>query len=281
MEKEQSKRSISHNFSENLVRLGYGAKSLIYVVIGILAIKVALGTSNILANEDDALASIGQSLFGRILLGVIFVGLVGYSIYSFVKIFNKSPSTDKPFKRIINKIGFLISAIAYAVLIPSAYTYAFGTSSMVPIVIQNIQLKDILGTIFLTSLGKWIVALIGLIVLGDGLYQIYYSLHMHFDRQIKPYRLSPKQIKIIKFMGRFGTLSRAIVFSLIGIFFIFAAYRSNSLEAKGIDGALLFILNQPYGSWLLGIIALGFISFGVYSLLSCFWFKFKRPRHTL
>jgi predicted membrane-bound dolichyl-phosphate-mannose-protein mannosyltransferase len=77
-------------------------------------------------------------------------------------------------------------------------------------------------------------------------------------------------------MGRVGTIGRAVVFSLIGLFLLFAAYNANSAEVKGIDGALLVILNEPFGHWLLGIVAIGLIAFGFYSLLSAFWFKFKR-----
>jgi anionic cell wall polymer biosynthesis LytR-Cps2A-Psr (LCP) family protein len=38
----------------------------------------------------------------------------------------------------------------------------------------------------------------------------------------------------------------------------------------------LVVLQQPFGHWLLGIVAIGLIAFGLYSLLSAFWFKFKR-----
>lgn len=123
--------------------------------------------------------------------------------------------------------------------------------------------------------GKWIVGLIGAIVLGTGIFQVYLGLRSNFDKQFQPYALTSKQVKIVKTVGRFGTIARAIVFFLIGLFLLFATYSANSAEVKGIDGALLILLQQPYGSWLLGIVALGLIAFGCYSLLSAFWFKFK------
>ena len=141
---------------------------------------------------------------------------------------------------------------------------------------QGIQLRNIISTIFLIPFGKWIVCLIGVIVLAVSMFQGYRGLRSKFDQQINGHSLNYKKTKIIKIVGRVGTLARAVVSSLIGLFLLFAAYHSNSAEVKGIDGALLSLLRQPYGSWLLGFVAIGLIAFGVYSLLIGFWFKFKR-----
>jgi hypothetical protein len=115
-----------------------------------------------------------------------------------------------------------------------------------------------------------------LIVLGVGLFQAYQALRHNFDQQLKPYALKSKRVKLVKIIGRFGTLGRAVVFFLVGLFLLFAAYSNNPAEAKGVDGALLILMHQPYGHWLLGIVAVGLIAFGCYSLLSVFWFKLKR-----
>lgn len=262
--------------SENLARGGYAARGIIYGTIGFLAIKVALGTSGSLSDQEGAIAIIGQQPIGRILLGIVLIGLIGYVLWGLIRAFFDPLHKGKSIKGIFVRIGFFVSAAAYAVLIPAAYNFVFSKPGAAQTGAGGIQLRNIISTIFTIPLGKWIVGLIGLIVLGAGLYQIYMGSRHNFDKQIKPYVLTTKQIKIIKALGRFGTLARAAVFLLIGIFLLFAAYNSNSLKVKGIDGVLLFLLQQPYGTWLLGIVAVGLFAFGLYSLLSAFWFKFKR-----
>lgn len=257
--------------SENLARVGYGARGLIYGIIGFFAIKVALGVSGSLEDQQGAIASIGHQLWGQILLWIILIGLVGYTLWSLIRAF-----FNPLHKGALKRIGFFISAIAYGILIIPTYGFIFGTSNAAQSGAQVVQLRNIISTIFLLPFGKWIVGIIGLLVLIVGLYQAYQGLRWNFDQQTKMYSLSNKQIKVIKTVGRFGTLARAVVFALIGIFLLFAAYNSNSAEVKGIDGALLIILQQPYGHWLLGIVALGLIAFGLYSILSAFWFKFRR-----
>ena len=99
----------------------------------------------------------------------------------------------------------------------------------------------------------------------------------NFDQQFQPFALSAGQRKWIDRIGRFGTAARGVVFALIGVFLFQAAYFHDPKRAQGIDGVLASLLHQPYGIWLLGVVALGLIAFAVYSALSGLWLRFPRP----
>ena len=60
--------------------------------------------------------------------------------------------------------------------------------------------------------------------------------------------------------------ARGVVFGLIGFFLARAAYQYDPKEAVGLDGALSKLLQQHYGSALLGAVAAGLIAFGLYCL---------------
>lgn len=64
--------------------------------------------------------------------------------------------------------------------------------------------------------------------------------------------------------GRFGLAARGVVFFVIGFFFIQAAKQSDPGQAMGLGEALASLQGQPYGSWVLGIVACGLISYGLY-----------------
>lgn len=273
---KESKTLAFNPLTENLIRIGYGARGMIHCVIGLAAIKVMLGVSRRLTDQQGAIASIGKQLSGRILLGIILIGLIGYTLWGLIRAFFDPLHKGHDLKGILERIGFFFSAVVYAILIPPTYNLIFGMSNAAQNGAQGIQMRNIISTIFLIPFGKWIVGIIGIIVFGVGVFQVYIGLRHNFDQQMKPYALTFKQLKIVKIMGRFGTIGRAVVFFLVGLFLIFAAYHANSKEVKGIDGALLILLHQPYGYWLLGIVALGLIAFGCYSLLSAFWFKLKK-----
>jgi Domain of Unknown Function (DUF1206) len=77
-------------------------------------------------------------------------------------------------------------------------------------------------------------------------------------------QLRPRQRRVLAALGRF--VARSLVFTMIGVFLLYAALDANSREAKGVAGALQVIQQQPYGSALLGITAAGLLAFGVYGV---------------
>jgi len=107
------------------------------------------------------------------------------------------------------------------------------------------------------------------------LYQIYLGVSSKFERQFQVYALSPKEIKLTTNIARFGTSARGVVLAVVGSLVMLAAYQANPSQPVGMDAALTTLLHQPYGVWLLGIVALGLIAFGFYSMLGAIWFRLK------
>lgn len=127
-----------------------------------------------------------------------------------------------------------------------------------------------------TPWGRWAVGIVEVIVIVAGLAQIYQGFSRKFDKQFQPYALNYQQKVWIKRIGRFGTSARGLVFAMTGVFLALAAYQANPGKAQGIDGALLALARQPYGAWLLGVVAVGLIAFGIYSMTGAAWFRLRR-----
>ncbi|WP_148129269.1 DUF1206 domain-containing protein, partial [Dulcicalothrix desertica] len=66
---------------------------------------------------------------------------------------------------------------------------------------------------------------------------------------------------------RFGIAARGFVFGIIGIFLVLAAIQVDGSEARGLGGTLAVLAQQPFGSWILGVVALGLIAYGIYSVI--------------
>jgi len=133
-----------------------------------------------------------------------------------------------------------------------------------------------IGAVLSMPWGWAIVGVLGIAGIVAGFYQIYRAINSKFDQTFKPYAMTPEQLRIAKQAGRFGTIARGVVFSLVGGFFCLAAFYGNPQHAKTFDGALDFLAKQPYGLWLMGIVAVGLIAFGIYSLIGAAWFRLKR-----
>src|SRR5262249_53195703 len=129
------------------------------------------------------------------------------------------------------------------------------------------------ASILLQPWGQWIVGIAAAVVTGWGVMQIIQGLSRTFDQQFQPYVLSRKWVERL---GQFGTAARGLVFTLIGMFLFLATFHRDPSQARGIDGVLTALLHQPYGPWLLGVVALGLLAFGVYSVIGGISLRFKR-----
>ena len=120
------------------------------------------------------------------------------------------------------------------------------------------------------------IAIVGLAVLAIGLYQVYQGINSSFDKQFKTYNMSAVEIRVATQLGRFGTAARGLVFALVGGIMFMAAIQTNASKPQGIDAALTSLLRLPYGVWILAIVALGLIAFGMYSILCALWFRARK-----
>jgi len=244
---------------EVLARAGFVARGVIYGIIGILAIKVALGAGGTTTNQTGALRTVAHQPFGKVLLILVAIGLGGYALWRFVHalIGHGPEKSDDRFERLA-ALGSgltytLICAIAVGILLGSG-----SSSSGSP----NKPTAGVLGW----PGGTWIVGLAGAVLCGVALYQLHRGVSHDFLKDSKTEEMSPAVRKWIIWIGTFGHLARTVVFGLVGIFLIKAAIEYDPNKAVGLDGALAKLANHSYGEWLLGVVAAGLIAFALYSL---------------
>jgi hypothetical protein len=270
--KQAAKKAAYSPTMDRLARLGYAVKGLIYIIIGLLAIQSALGKNSTPADQLGAIAAISKLPYGMLALWIVLVGLISYSLWGLIRAFLDPFHKGNDTKGLLIRGGYLVSAVTYASFILPTYELITGAGGGS----QSHQTVKFVAAIMSTTWGRVGVGILGLAVVAGGFYQIYLGITSNFDKQFKPYALNPQQLKIAKQLGRYGTIARGVVFALVGFFLCLAAFYANPSTAKGFNGALNFLARQPYGLWLLGIIALGLIAFGIYSVMSAAWFKLKK-----
>lgn len=270
--KKAAKKAEYSPLMESLTRLGYGVRGLIYIVMGILAFRLVLGQGGTLASPQEAIATIGRQPAGEIILWVVLIGLISYSLWGFVRAVLEPLHKGHDMKGLLERFGYLASAFGYAILVPPTYRYITGTSTAS----NGTQYQKFIASIMAMPLGRWAIGIAGIAVLAAGIYQIYQGIKANFDRQFQIYAMTPQQAKLAINAARFGTAARGFVFAVVGVLIGLAAYQANPNQPIGVDAAMGTLLKLPFGIWILGIVALGLIAFGVYSILSALWFRLKR-----
>jgi hypothetical protein len=258
---------------ETMTRLGYGVRGLIYITMGLLALNVVFGKGGASIDQQSAIAAIGRQPAGLFLLWVVLIGLVSYSLWGVIRAVFDPLHKGQDLKGSLARVGFLFSAASYAILILPTYGFITGAGRTSQ---SGAQTQQSMASIMSTTWGLWLIGLIGLVVIAVGLYQIYQGFKNSFDKQFQIYAMTAKEVKVATQLGRFGTATRGFIFALVGGLLVVAAYHSNSSQAIGIGAALTALMRQPYGIWLLGIVAVGLVAFGIYSMLSAVWFRTKR-----
>jgi hypothetical protein len=270
--KKVAKEAAFSPWMEKITRLGYAVKGFLYIAIGFIAISGALGKSSTPADQVGAIVAFSKLPYAFILLWVILIGLVAYSLWGLVRAVFDPLHKGNDLKGLVTRGGFLLSAITYASFVLPTYHLIQGASGGA----GSSSTIKIVSTVMNMPMGRWLVGAVGLGAVAAGLYQIYTGIKMNFDQFYKPYALSPEQFRFAKQMGRFGTMARGIVFAIAGGFIVLAAYQANPGHARGFDGAFKYLAQQPYGIYLLEIIALGMIAFGLYSVMMAAWLRLKR-----
>jgi hypothetical protein len=249
---------------EKLARLGYAAKGAVYILVGGLAVAAAFGGGGQTTGSTGALATISDSTFGRILLGLIALGLAGYVIWGFVRAI-RDPENEGTGHRIF----FAVTAVIYGFLAVEAARLAIagpggGSSGGAGGGGGGSGASHWSAQLMEQPFGHWLVGLAGAAVAIYGIQQLINAWMVDLDDQLALGSMSATARKWTVRSGRFGLAARGVVFVIIGYFFVQAAMQANPAQARGLGGVLRSMQDTP---WLLGVIALGLLAYGVYNLV--------------
>jgi hypothetical protein len=252
-----------HPWVERLARFGYAAKGVVYIVVGALATLTALGIGGGTAGTQGAMRSIARQPFGRVMLGVVAFGLLAYVIWRWVQAITDADDKGTDAKGIALRLGYTGSGLVYAGLAYSAARIVFGAEEDG----RPSAAESWTARVMEFPFGNWLIILGGLAVMGYGLYQCYKGYTEKFRKRLKAGEMSERGMRWAMRSGRFGFIARGIVFLIVGGLLIQAAWHYDSTEAKGLDGALQLLVQQSYGKWLLGAVALGLVAYGLYMII--------------
>src|SRR5690242_15589490 len=185
---------------EALARAGFVARGVIYGVIGILAVKLAIGSGGKTTNQSGALKTIAGQPFGKVLLILMAIGLAGYSLWRLTRaLLGHGPEdTDSGFDR----LAALGSGVAYALICAIAVEILLGSGASSSSGSPKKPAAGVLGW----PAGTWIVGLAGAVLCGIALYQGYRGISGDFLDDSKTEEMSPRVRKWITWIGTVGHL---------------------------------------------------------------------------
>ena len=258
---EQAARTAGRPWVEPLARFGYAARGVVYAFIGVLAVQAAFFGRGQATGPEGAIQAIAEK--SKLLLVLIAIGLFGYALWRFVQGILDPENKGRDPKGLAKRGAMVASGVAYAGLALLAFRLISQGGGGAGSGGQASTTASLLSLPF----GRALVILAGISVIVSALYQIYEAYTKKFQRRMKTAEMSPEEQRLAIHTGQLGLASRGIAFLITGWFLIQAALRYDPSEARGLGGALETLASQPYGPWLLGIVALGLVAYGAYSFL--------------
>jgi hypothetical protein len=254
---------------ELLERLGYVVRGALYAVMGFLALRIALSQPGGKATDlSGSLVWLIGNPFGKVVLVVTIIGLIAYSIWGFVRAIYDPLHRGHDAKGIAARIGFITSALSYLAIVFFALQILGGQGGA-----SHDSTQKTVSTLLTNPAGGAITVVLGVISLVIAIGQFIEAYRATFKNDLKAAEMSTSERDIAIGLGRFGMAARGVTFLVIGWFLIQAGIHHNASDAHGFGGAFLFLLAQPYGRWLVGIIALGFVALGLHSFACARWVR--------
>lgn len=257
--KGSARRASNSDAMAGVARFGLAARGIVYLLIGWIAVQIALGHRTQEANQRGALAEIAHQPFGKALLWILGLGIAAYALSRLSEAAFGTPAEGS---KAGPRLQSLASGIVYGAFAVTTFLFVTGNSH------QSQDGKQVTETakVIKHTGGRWLVGLVGVIVIVIGLVMAFDGLRKKFEKELRLDELRGTTRTVVVRLGMIGTVARGLVFAAAGVLVFEAAVRFQPARSTGLDGALRTLAHQPYGPWLLGVLALGLIAFGVYGL---------------
>ncbi|GAB1331251.1 DUF1206 domain-containing protein [Streptomyces sennicomposti] len=260
------RRAAKGSMTEGAARAGLAARGVIYLLVGVLALRVAFGDGDRQADRSGALAAIADKPFGAVLLWALGVGLAGMALWRLSEaVFGAAgPDGRKAGKRLaaVARCVFYVS-VAWSVLSFAAGSGG-GRSS-------DEQSRDLTARAMAVPAGQWLVGAAGAGIAVAGVWMGVQAVRRHYRKKLKLGELSPRTRRLIDVTGVGGGAARGLVFATAGVFAVRAAIDYRPDQAKGLDDTLRSLADTPFGPWLLVLVAAGLVLFGLFSFALARW----------
>ncbi len=251
-------------------RLGLACRGIVYLLIGYLAFRLALAThgrGGAPASSAGAVQAAVAPAWGRIPLVLLVAGLAAYALTQLLEaVFRPahgSGAMGRWRQRAVSSWGFVL----YSAFCLTTARLLAGTPPTQTARSEQQQDTDLTADLLRTGWGRALLVLAGILVVAGGLEAVRRAVRLNFRERFTTEHISRALITVIRALGAFGSLARAVVFILTGFFLVKAGVLSSASQTKGLDAVFRSVARAAYGPWLLALLAAGLFCYGLYCLI--------------
>ena len=235
-----------------LVRLGYAARGLVYILLGYLALSTTGKANDGASSVFDYLQEVP---LGSVLLWAAAIGLLAYAVFKLISAIGDIQHRGNEPKGILKRIGDGASGVAHLFLAHAAYQFATGGKRAA----DGGQSQEMAGSALSWEIGGLVLGILGVGFLIGAVMQAKSAVTADFMKHISGD--APTGVEAV---GRAGSAARAVVFALIGWSLVQSAWFTQAGKVKGLGEA---IVGMRDNGTLFTLVAIGLMLFGAFSLV--------------
>ncbi|WP_433826240.1 DUF1206 domain-containing protein [Actinoplanes sp. CA-015351] len=258
--KQRASRAADSKPLEYVARGGFIGYGIIHLLFAWIALQVAFSGSGQDSDQSGALQEIARHSFGKTLLVIIAIGLIAMAIWQvFEAVIGESGEQTRGATAERALSG--VRAILYSYLAWTAIKVVQGAKSS-----MGDSNESTTAGLMGSNGGRWLVGLIGLVVLGIGIGMFIYGWKKKFVRHLNTGQMPTGTRQPIIRLGMAGYMAKGTAYAVAGVLIVTAAVKYDPEKARGLDAALKTLAGNSWGVWVLALIAAGIAAFGVYCI---------------
>jgi hypothetical protein len=253
---------------DRAARVGLGARTVVYVLLGYLVARIALGAlgqpgSSRPATAQGAAQAIAAQTGGRVVVFVLAVCLLLFAFFSVIDALLHHNREREDWKRWALRALSWWTVLVYTAFSVYCLVTAFGNTK------QNKGQSDKQPTEWSARVLRWPLGQVwlfvgGLIALTTAVVLTIMAFRRSFAGELERHKMSVRAYRAAIVLGITGYLGRATLFSLVGWFVCKAAITEDPNHGEGVDGSLRILAASTFGPVLLWLIAVTLVAYGVY-----------------
>jgi hypothetical protein len=249
-------REVQHDPRVRVVaRTGFAASALLQLLVGVLAIRLALGAPGGRPDQSGAFAGIAKTSFGDALLWATAAACFALAAWFLLTAVLRRD--DSAWRRWGKRIADGSKAALYAVIGAQALRFALGGGSSSASTERrgSGQLLTIPG-------GPVVLAAIGAVTAAIGVFLVVRGVRRRFVDDLDVPEGAFGTVVVV--LGVIGFIARGIAITAVGALVLVAAFTVDPARATGLDGALSAFAALPFGRVVLIGIGAGWCASGLY-----------------
>jgi hypothetical protein len=266
------KKSAANPWLERLQRLGYVVRGVLYATMGTLALEFAVGGQADPEDQRATLSLVRGSRFAAVVLGIVIVSLAAYSAWGFIRAVYDPLGRGKDPAGLAARLGFAWSGLNYAALTVFAVEFLLG---MVKDTGRD-SIQHLVARALSLPLGSVITTVAGAIGVIGGLGQFVDAYRAGFKKDLKRNQMTAWERFAADSLGRYGMVSRGVIFTMLGWFVLVAGVQHDPARAESIGATFRTIATGPFGRVTLAFVAVGFIALGLHSFANALWVRMPK-----